>query len=113
MNGLIDANPESYRRVPPESDQTNVGRAVPPKAGLPDNRAYQRIGWLLSTMGFQKGKAGNNSAILWNEERIDQIVETFLPSPRREEGTLHSPYCQAHTVQIRKSLQLNWRRTKN
>ena len=189
MNGLIDADPESHR--------TNVGRAVPPKAGLPDNRVefspreepkdlklveilndkiikrlednsfqpkiqdalkaiqlkqklvktseaektfwqeiddirtselerlenlesksqdiqaqilknimrlkyevkngllpvktitdahnqgksaehqltYQRIGRLLSTMGFQKGKAGNNSAILWNEEKIDQMLE--------------------------------------
>ena len=38
---------------------------------------YQRIGRLLSTMGFQKGKAGNNSAILWNEEKIDQMVEIF------------------------------------
>jgi len=47
---------------------------------------YQRIGRLLSTMGFQKGKAGNNSAILWNEEHIDQMVETFLPSPHRGEG---------------------------
>jgi len=39
---------------------------------------YQRIGRLLSTMGFQKGKAGNNSAILWNEEKIDQMLEIFL-----------------------------------
>ena len=42
---------------------------------------YQRIGRLLSTMGFQKGKAGNNSAILWNEEKIDQMLDTFSPSP--------------------------------
>jgi hypothetical protein len=38
---------------------------------------YQRIGRLLSTMGFQKGKAGNNSAILWDEEKIDQMLEIF------------------------------------
>jgi hypothetical protein len=38
---------------------------------------YQRIGRLLSTMGFQKARAKNNSAILWNEEQIDQMVETF------------------------------------
>jgi hypothetical protein len=38
---------------------------------------YQRIGRLLSTMGFQKGKAGNNSAILWSEEKIDQMLEIF------------------------------------
>jgi hypothetical protein len=52
---------------------------------------YQRIGRLLSTMGFQKGKAGNNSAILWDEEKIDQIVETFLPSPHRGEGQVENP----------------------
>ncbi|MCK4384835.1 MAG: hypothetical protein KAW52_01100, partial [candidate division Zixibacteria bacterium] len=52
---------------------------------------YQRIGRLLSTMGFQKGKAGNNSAILWDEEKIDQMLETFSPSPHRGEGTLYSP----------------------
>jgi phenylalanyl-tRNA synthetase alpha subunit len=63
---------------------------------------YQRIGRLLSTMGFQKARAGNNSAILWNEEQIDQMVETFSPSPHPEEdgqipssqggeGTLYSP----------------------
>ncbi len=38
---------------------------------------YQRIGRLLSTMGFQKARAGNNSAILWNEEEIDRMVEVF------------------------------------
>lgn len=38
---------------------------------------YQRIGRLLSKMGFQKGKAGNNSAILWDEEKIDQMLEFF------------------------------------
>ena len=52
---------------------------------------YQRIGRLLSTMGFQKGKAGSNSAILWNEEKIDQMIDAFSPSPRRGEGALHSP----------------------
>jgi hypothetical protein len=38
---------------------------------------YQRIGRLLTTMGFQKARAGNNSAILWNEEQIDRMMETF------------------------------------
>jgi len=38
---------------------------------------YQRIGRLLSTMGFQKARAGNNSAILWDEEKIDQMLEIF------------------------------------
>jgi hypothetical protein len=38
---------------------------------------YQRIGRLLTTMGFQKARAGNNSAILWNEEKIDRMLETF------------------------------------
>ncbi|MCJ7516118.1 MAG: hypothetical protein MUO89_09210 [Dehalococcoidia bacterium] len=52
---------------------------------------YQRIGRLLSTMGFQKARAGNNSAILWNEEQIDQMIETFSTSPHQEEGTLYSP----------------------
>jgi hypothetical protein len=44
---------------------------------------YQRVGRLLSTMGFQKARAGNNSAILWDEKQIDQMVETFSPSPHR------------------------------
>jgi hypothetical protein len=71
---------------------------------------YQRVGRLLSTMGFQKAKAGNNSAIFWNDKQIDQMleippkagIETFSPSPRRGEdrqipsphggeGTLYSP----------------------
>jgi hypothetical protein len=60
---------------------------------------YQRIGRLLSTMGFQKARAGNNSAILWNEDQIDRMleippkagVETFSSPPHREEGILHSP----------------------
>jgi hypothetical protein len=60
---------------------------------------YQRIGRLLSTMGFQKARAGNNSAILWNEEQIDQMleippkagVETFSSSPHREEGKVENP----------------------
>jgi hypothetical protein len=63
---------------------------------------YQRVGRLLSTMGFQKAKAGNNSAIFWNHKQIDQMLETFSPSPHREEdrqippphggeGTLYSP----------------------
>jgi hypothetical protein len=38
---------------------------------------YQRIGRLLSTMGFQKARAGNNSAILWNEEQIDRMLDVF------------------------------------
>jgi hypothetical protein len=52
---------------------------------------YQRIGRLLSTMGFQKARAGNNSAILWNEEKIDQMLETFSPSPHRGEGKVENP----------------------
>jgi phenylalanyl-tRNA synthetase alpha subunit len=63
---------------------------------------YQRVGRLLSTMGFQKAKAGNNSAIFWNYKQIDQMIETFSPTPRRREdrqissphggeGTLYSP----------------------
>jgi hypothetical protein len=57
---------------------------------------YQRIGRLLSTMGFQKARAGNNTAILWNEEKIDQMVDAYSPSPHRgcvanrEETTCHS-----------------------
>jgi tRNA U38,U39,U40 pseudouridine synthase TruA len=47
---------------------------------------YQRIGRLLSTMGFQKGKAGNNSAILWDEEKIDQMIDAFSPSLHGREG---------------------------
>jgi hypothetical protein len=38
---------------------------------------YQRIGRLLTTMGFQKARAGNNSAILWNEDQIDRVIEVF------------------------------------
>ncbi len=38
---------------------------------------YQRIGRLLTTMGFQKARAGNNSAILWNEDQIDRMFEIF------------------------------------
>jgi len=59
------------------TDALNQGKSK--ECGL----TYQRIGRLLSTMGFQKARVGNNSAILWSEEKIDQIVETFLPSPHR------------------------------
>jgi hypothetical protein len=52
---------------------------------------YQRIGKLLSTMGFQKARAKNNSAILWNEEQIDQMLETFSPSPHPEDGSTSLP----------------------
>jgi Mg2+ and Co2+ transporter CorA len=52
---------------------------------------YQRIGRLLSKMGFQKGKAGNNSAILWNEEKIDQMLETYSPSAHQGEGQVENP----------------------
>jgi hypothetical protein len=38
---------------------------------------YQRIGRLLTTMGFQKARAGNNSAILWNEDQIDRMLDVF------------------------------------
>ena len=38
---------------------------------------YQRIGRLLTTMGFQKARAGNNSAILWNEDQIDRMMDVF------------------------------------
>jgi phenylalanyl-tRNA synthetase alpha subunit len=54
---------------------------------------YQQVGRLLSTMGFQKARAGNNSTIFWNDKQIDQMLEippkagigTFSPSPHREE----------------------------
>jgi hypothetical protein len=52
---------------------------------------YQRIGRLLTAMGFQKGKAGSNSAILWNEEKIDRMIDAFSLSSHRAEGPSHSP----------------------
>jgi hypothetical protein len=52
---------------------------------------YQRIGRLLSTMGFQKARAGNNTAILWNEEKIDQMIDAFSPSPHQGEGQVENP----------------------
>ena len=36
---------------------------------------YQWVGRILSTMGFQKARAGNNSAILWNQEKIERMLE--------------------------------------
>jgi hypothetical protein len=34
---------------------------------------YHRIGRILSAMGFAKGKVGNNSAILWDQENIKRL----------------------------------------
>jgi hypothetical protein len=34
---------------------------------------YQRIGRILSAMGFAKGKVGSNSGILWDQENIERL----------------------------------------
>ena len=58
------------------TDTHNQGKSEECQSQDPEfGLTYQRIGRLLSTMGFQKGKAGDNSAILWNEEKIDQMLE--------------------------------------
>jgi len=38
---------------------------------------YQRIGRRLSAMGFKKARAGNNAAILWDQENIDRMIDAY------------------------------------
>jgi len=38
---------------------------------------YQRVGRRLSAMGFKKARAGNNAAILWEQENIDRMIESY------------------------------------
>jgi hypothetical protein len=45
---------------------------------------YQRIGRVLSAMGFTKGKVGNNSAILWDQENIKHLAEIYRLSQTQE-----------------------------
>jgi hypothetical protein len=65
---------------------------------------YQRIGRTLSTMGFTKGKVGNNSAILWDQENITRLAEIYrLPpcSERSESKTQETQERQeTHTPEV-------------
>jgi DNA primase catalytic core len=38
---------------------------------------YQRVGRRLSAMGFKKARAGNNAAILWDQENIDRMIDAY------------------------------------
>jgi hypothetical protein len=38
---------------------------------------YQRIGRILSAMGFAKGKVGSNSCILWDQENIERLEKKY------------------------------------
>ena len=38
---------------------------------------YQRVGRRLSAMGFKKARAGNNAAILWDQENIERMIDTY------------------------------------
>lgn len=38
---------------------------------------YQKIGRRLSAMGFKKARAGNNAAILWEQEKIERMIDTY------------------------------------
>jgi hypothetical protein len=38
---------------------------------------YQRIGRILSAMGFAKGKVGSNSCILWDQENIERLEKNY------------------------------------
>ena len=60
------------------TDTHNQGKSKESQSQDPEfGLTYQRIGRLLSKMGFQRARAGNNSAILWDEEKIDQMLEIF------------------------------------
>ena len=38
---------------------------------------YHRVGRRLSAMGFKKARAGNNAAIMWDEEKVKRMAETY------------------------------------
>ena len=38
---------------------------------------YQRIGRILSAMGFAKGRVGSNSGILWDQENIERLEKIY------------------------------------
>jgi hypothetical protein len=38
---------------------------------------YQRIGRILSAMGFVKGRVGSNSGILWDQENIERLEKIY------------------------------------
>lgn len=57
---------------------------------------YQRIGRILSTMGFAKGKVGSNSGILWDQKNIERLEKIYglhqTQETRETQGT--------HTLEV-------------
>lgn len=51
---------------------------------------YQRIDRILSAMGFNKAKAGNNSAILWDQENIKRLAEIYGLRQTQERQETHT-----------------------
>jgi len=39
--------------------------------------SYQRVGRRLAAMGFKKARAGNNAAIIWDQENINRMIDAY------------------------------------
>ena len=51
---------------------------------------YQRIGRILSAMGFVKGRVGSNSGILWDQENIERLEKIYGLHQTQETRETHT-----------------------
>jgi hypothetical protein len=51
---------------------------------------YQRIGRILSAMGFAKGKVGSSSGILWDQENIERLEKIYGLHQTQETRETHT-----------------------
>ena len=51
---------------------------------------YQRIGRILSAMGFAKGRVGSNSGILWDQENIERLEKIYGLHQTQETRETHT-----------------------
>jgi len=69
--GLRDKVERAILPVKAITDALNEGK--PEKSRV----TYQRVGRRLKAIGFKKARSGNNSGILWEEEKIKQLMEAY------------------------------------
>jgi hypothetical protein len=68
LEGSVDRGMLSVKLI---TDTLNKGR--PERAQI----SYQRAGRRLQAMGFEKCRAGNNAAIVWDRGKIERLEESY------------------------------------
>lgn len=85
--GLKDQVKRGVLPVKTITDAFNQGFTLKGKS-KESQLTYHRIGRILSAMGFNKARVGNNIGILWDQENIKRLMKIYdLPQPHESHAS--------------------------